>query len=104
MYGLRKHKRKQEKLRTFLAKDNNIENKDMENADGNKIVVSDVDNSTDYINFKKRFLYTISKKIKDIDMYKNNDSKWKKYTYAKVTKITGYPRTFIMEWVSQAKF
>ena len=37
-------------------------------------------------------------------MYKNNDSKWKKYTYDKVTKITGYPRTFIMEWVSQAKF
>ena len=62
MYGLRKHKRKQEKLRTFLAKDNNIENKDMENADRNKIVVSDVDNSTDYINFKKKIpIYYIKK-------------------------------------------
>lgn len=62
MYGLRKHKKKQEKLRTFLAKDNNIENKDMENADGNKIVVSDVDNSTDYINFKKKIpIYYIKK-------------------------------------------
>jgi hypothetical protein len=62
MYGLRKHKKKQEKLRTFLAKDNNIENKDMENSDVNKIVVSDVDNSTDYINFKKKIpIYYIKK-------------------------------------------
>ena len=52
--GLRKHKRKQEKRRNFFIKDNNIENKDMENADGNKIDVSNDDNSTDYINVKKK--------------------------------------------------
>ena len=53
---------------------------------------------------KKRFLYTISDKIKSIDMYKNNDLIGKKYLYAKAAKITGYPRTSIMEWFSQEKF
>ena len=44
------------------------------------------------------------RKIKGIDMYKSNDSKGKKFTYAKVVKKTGFPRTSIMEWVSQEKF
>ena len=34
-------------------------------------------------------------------MYKSNDSKGKKFTYAKVAQKTSYPRTSVMEWVSQ---
>ena len=45
-----------------MAKDNNIENKNKENENGYKIVVSYVDNSTDYINFKKKIpIYYIKK-------------------------------------------
>ena len=32
-------------------------------------------------------------------MNKSNDSKWKKYTYAKIAKTTDYTRISIMEWV-----